>query len=89
MALGETPGSVVWMVMREALGLLGAGLIAGIGGSLALSRLVAGQLFGVQAMDTWTYVAAMVLLTGVALVASFVPARRASAVDPLSTLRYE
>jgi predicted permease len=89
MALGETPGSVVWMVMREALGMLGVGLIAGIGCSLALSRLVAAQLFGVQAMDAWTYVAVMILLTGVALVASFVPARRASAVDPLSTLRYE
>jgi ABC-type antimicrobial peptide transport system permease subunit len=89
MALGEQPSSVVWMVMREALGMLGAGLVAGIACSLALSRLVAAQLFGVQALDAWTYVAAMVLLTGVALAASFVPARRASAIDPLSTLRYE
>jgi predicted permease len=89
MALGEQPASVVWRVMREALGMLGVGLVAGIGGSLALSRLVAAQLFGVQAVDAWTYVAAMALLTTVALVASFVPARRASAIDPLSTLRYE
>src|ERR1700722_4779825 len=89
MALGEQPAAVVWRVMREALGMLGVGLVAGIGCSLALSRFVAAQLFGVQALDAWTYVAAMVLLTGVALVASFVPARRASAIDPLSTLRYE
>jgi predicted permease len=89
MALGEQPAAVVWRVMREALGMLAVGLVAGIGCSLALSRFVAAQLFGVQALDAWTYVAAMVLLTGVALVASFVPARRASAIDPLSTLRYE
>jgi predicted permease len=89
MALGEQPASVVWRVMREALWMLGVGLIAGIGCSLALSRLVAAQLFGVQVVDAWTYVAAMALLTGVALAASFVPARRASAIDPLSTLRYE
>jgi predicted permease len=89
MALGEQPASVVWRVMREAMGMLGVGLVAGIGCSLALSRLVAAQLFGVQAVDAWTYVAAMALLSGVALLASFVPARRASAIDPLSTLRCE
>jgi ABC-type antimicrobial peptide transport system permease subunit len=89
MALGEQPAAVVWRVMREALGMLGIGLFAGICCSLALSRLVAAQLFGVQAVDAWTYVAAMALLAGVALAASFVPARRASAIDPLSTLRYE
>ena len=89
LALGEQPASVIWTVMREALGMLGMGLVAGIGCSLALSRFVAAQLFGVQATDGWTYVAAISLLSGVALVSSFVPARRASAIDPLSTLRYE
>ena len=89
MALGEQPASVVWMVMREALGMLGMGLLAGIGCSLALGRLIAAQLFGLQATDAWTYVTAAALLSGVALVSSFVPARRASTIDPLSTLRYE
>jgi ABC-type antimicrobial peptide transport system permease subunit len=69
--------------------MLAVGLVAGIGCSLALSRFVAAQLFGVQTMDIWTYVAAIALLSGVAVVSSFVPARRASAIDPLSTLRYE
>jgi predicted permease len=89
MALGEPPASVVWMVMREALGMLAVGLVAGICCSLALSRFIAAQLFGVRTMDIWTYVAAIALLSGVAVVSSFVPARRASAIDPLSTLRYE
>jgi ABC-type antimicrobial peptide transport system permease subunit len=89
MALGEQPASVVWMVMREALAMLGLGVIAGIGCSLALSRFVAAQLFGLQAMDPSTYVAAIALLSAVAVVSSLLPARRASAIDPLSTLRYE
>jgi predicted permease len=89
MALGEQPASVVWMVLREALGMLAIGLVAGIGCSLALSRFVAAQLFGLRAVDTSTYVAAIALLSVVAVVSSFMPARRASAIDPLTTLRYE
>jgi predicted permease len=89
MALGEPPASVVWMVLREALGMLAIGLAAGIGCSLALSRFVAAQLFGLRAVDTWTYVAAIALLSAVAVVSCFLPARRASAIDPLTTLRYE
>jgi predicted permease len=89
MALGEQPGSVVWRVIREALAMLGVGLAAGVGCSVGLSRLVREQLFGVQATDAWTYVGAIAILTTVALAASFVPARRASTIDPLSTLRYE
>jgi ABC-type antimicrobial peptide transport system permease subunit len=89
MALGEQLASVVWMVLREALGMLAIGLVAGIGCSLALSRFVAAQLFGLRAVDTSTYVAAIALLSVVAVVSSFMPARRASAIDPLTTLRYE
>ena len=89
MALGEQPASVVWRVMREALAMLALGVVAGIGCSLALSRFVAAQLFGLQAMDPSTYVAAIALLSAVAVVSSLLPARRASAIDPLSTLRYE
>jgi predicted permease len=89
MALGEQPASVVWMVLREALGMLAIGLVAGIGCSVALSRFIAAQLFGLRAFDTWTYVAAIALLTAVAVVSSFLPARRASTIDPLTTLRHE
>lgn len=89
MALGEQPASVVWMVLREALGMLAIGLVAGIGCSLALSRFVAAQLFGLGGFDMWTYAAAIVLLSAVAVVSSLLPARRASAIDPLTTLRYE
>lgn len=89
MALGETPASVIWRVMREGLGLLGFGLIAGLGFSLVLSRFIAAQLFGVPATDLGTYVAAIGVLSLVAVVSSFVPARRASVIDPLTTLRYE
>jgi ABC-type antimicrobial peptide transport system permease subunit len=89
MALGEPRASVIWMVLREALGMLAIGVVAGIGCSLALSRFVAAQLFGLRAVDTSTYVAAIALLSVVAVVSSFLPARRASAIDPLTTLRYE
>jgi predicted permease len=89
MALGEQRASVVWMVLREALGMLAVGIVAGIGCSLALSRFIAAQLFGLRAVDTWIYATAIALLSAVAVVSSFLPARRASAIDPLTTLRYE
>ena len=89
MALGEQPASVVWMVLREALGMLAIGVVAGIACSVALSRFVAAQLFGLRAVDAWTYIAAIAVLSAVAVLSSFLPARRASAIDPLTTLRYE
>jgi predicted permease len=89
MALGAPRASVLWMVMRDVAGMLGVGLAAGIALSLVLTRLIAAQLYGVQATDIWTYVAATALLGGVAVVSGFLPARRASAIDPLATLRYE
>ena len=89
MALGAPRASVLWMVMRDVAGMLGVGLALGIALSLALTRFIAAQLYGVQATDIWTYVAAMALMCGVALVSGFLPARRASAIDPLATLRYE
>jgi predicted permease len=89
MALGARRSWVLWQVMREGLILLGGGLIVGVPGAYALSRYVSSQLFGVTPTDVWTGVASIVVLGFVALVSGLVPARRASAVDPITALRYE
>lgn len=89
MALGARQSSVVWMVMKEVLLLLGIGLSLGIPAALALGRLISSQLFGVKANDPWVAGAAVILLSFIAAMAGFVPARRASRIDPLRALRYE
>ena len=89
MALGAARGKVVWMVLQEALLLLGVGLAVGIPAVFALSRLVASQLYGVKPDDVWTALAALAILSAVAAGAGFLPARRASAIDPIRALRYE
>jgi predicted permease len=89
MALGASQGSVVWMVLREALMLLGMGLAVGVPSAFLLSRFVASQLFGVEANDVWTAAAALLVLAAVAAAAGWLPARRASTIDPIQALRYE
>jgi predicted permease len=89
MALGAARGTVVWMVLREALVMLGIGLTAGLPVAFALSRLVTSQLFGVKPDDLWTGLAALGILAAVTAGAGFLPARRASAIDPIRALRYE
>ena len=89
MALGAPRSEVIWLVLREVLVLVGVGLAAGIPCALLLSRYVASQLFGVTPTDVWTCAAAIVILGVVASVSAFVPARRASAIDPIAALRYE
>ena len=89
MALGAQRGAVLWMVLRDILLVLSAGVAGGIAGVLALGRLVESMLFGLKPADAATLALATALLTAVALAAGYVPARRASRVDPVAALRFE
>jgi predicted permease len=89
MALGAQRGEVVWMVVKEALLPLAAGLAIGVPAAYWASRYVASQLFGVKPTDIATVGAAVAILAATAIGASLLPARRASAIDPMEALRYE
>ncbi len=89
MALGAQPGSVLTMVLRESIVVVGLGLTAGIPAALACGRYVASQLYGLAPNDPLTIAGAAAILVAVALVASFLPARRAALLDPLTALREE
>ena len=89
MALGAGRGDVLKLVLRHSLLLIAVGLAVGVGGSLALTRLIESQLWGVTATDPATFVIVSLLLILVALTATFVPTRRAVQVDPTVALRYE
>jgi predicted permease len=89
MALGAAPGDVRWQVLRETLVLVFIGIAIGVPTALAGARLVRSMLFGLGFADPLVIVAAVALLTLVAAVAGFLPARRASRVDPIVALRYE
>ena len=84
MALGAGRWDALSLVLREAVGLLGVGLGAGVAGALGLVRLMERLLFEVSATDPWTFGAVALLLALVGLVASYLPARRASAVAPVA-----
>jgi putative ABC transport system permease protein len=86
-ALGAAPSSVVGVIVRQAIALASAGAAAGLVAAFALTRMMRGILFGVAPTDAPTFVAVTALLFGVAVVASLVPARRATRVDPLVALR--
>jgi predicted permease len=87
LALGATRGSVVWLLLREALLLAGAGSLLGVPVAVALGHLTQSLLFGVGPVDLASFAAAVLLLLLVAVLAAAVPARRASRLDPLITLR--
>lgn len=93
MALGARPGAVMWMVTREALLLVLIGVLVGIPAALAMAHLasnqISGLLFGLSPTDPLTIAAATALLVWVAIVAGYLPARRASRVDPIMALRNE
>jgi ABC-type antimicrobial peptide transport system permease subunit len=89
MAIGAPPGYVQRMVVRRGLMLAGAGVVLGIAGSLMLSRLLASLLYGVSATNPLTLAAVSALMLIVAVLASWVPAYRATRIDPVRTLRHE
>ncbi len=89
MALGAHPASVMRMVLQNAAGLIVSGIGIGLAGALAVSRLLSGLLFNLSPTDPSTLAGVALLLTAVALLASYLPARQATRVDPLLTLRSE
>ena len=89
MALGASPGDVSRLVLREGMLLAGLGLVLGLAGAVAATRLLTSMLFEVKPGDPATYAAVAALLGIVALAASYIPARRAARVDPLVALRQE
>ena len=89
LALGASRAGVLWMALRETVALVILGIAIGVPGALAAGRLISTLLFGVSASDPVTVTAASGLMIAVAMLAGFVPARRASKVDPMVALRYE
>lgn len=89
MALGASRADVLALVLRSGVTLAAAGVAVGVGGGLAATRALKSLLFGVSVSDPGTFAASALFLGAVALVASFVPAHRASRVDPMVALRYE
>jgi predicted permease len=89
MALGATRASIVGMVVRHGLELTAAGLVIGVFGALVLTRVMASLLFGITATDTLTFVTVPLMLGTIAILASYLPALRATRVDPVVALREE
>jgi ABC-type antimicrobial peptide transport system permease subunit len=89
MALGAQHGEVARLVIYQGLGMILLGIAIGIAGAMAATRLMSTLLFGVKPLDAAAFAVAAAVLLAVALAACWLPARRASHVDPLVALRYE
>jgi putative ABC transport system permease protein len=89
MALGAQRGDVFHLVIKKGLTLIVVGLVIGVAGALALTRVLANLLYGVTPTDPFTFVAVSLFLTAIGLVACYIPARRATKIDPMTALRYE
>ena len=88
-ALGAAPGDVLTMIIGQGLRTILTGVAIGVTGSLALTRTVESLLFGVTATDPLTFGSVTLLLVGAGLLACYIPARRATRVDPMIALRHE
>jgi ABC-type antimicrobial peptide transport system permease subunit len=89
MALGADRGRVLLLIMRESMLLVGLGAVIGLVAAAASTRVIASQLFGLAATDVTTHAAAAAIVVAVSALAGYLPARRASRVDPMVALRYE
>jgi predicted permease len=89
LALGALPGQVRGMILRESTWLALVGILVGVGGALALTRLVKSMLYGIQPHDPLTFSVGVLVLMTVALAAGWIPARRAASVQPMEALRHE
>lgn len=89
MALGAQRGTVVRMILREVLALAAAGLTIGAGAALATSKFVASFLYGIQHNDAGAYLSAIAILLGAALLAGYIPGRKASRIDPIRAVRHK
>jgi ABC-type antimicrobial peptide transport system permease subunit len=89
MALGAQSTGVVWLVMRQSLGLVVIGIIVGVPAALLAARYVSTFLFGLSPTDPVTIIVSTCVLLSVAVMAGYLPARRASRIDPMLALRYE
>jgi putative ABC transport system permease protein len=89
MALGAQRRDVLWLVLREGARFSAIGIILGLGGAFAVTRWLSSELYGVSAADPLTYAGVAGVMAVITLLACYVPARRATGVDPLIALRYE
>jgi len=88
-AMGASPSDILNMVLRQGLGVVGIGLALGLVIALAGTRVMGGLFVGIKPSDPVTFISVVLLLTGIALFACWIPARRATRIDPLVALRYE
>jgi predicted permease len=88
-AMGAQPADVLRLIIAQGLRLTTTGIVIGLAASFGLTRLMASQLYGLSATDPWTFIGVSIVLLTVALAACFIPARRATRIDPLVALRYE
>jgi putative ABC transport system permease protein len=89
MALGAQRADILNLVVGQGLKLTLIGVVVGVAGALAFRRFLSGLLYGVKPTDPLTLVLVSLILTAIALLASYIPARRATKEDPLAALRYE
>jgi len=89
MAIGAAKADVLWLVMREVLLLLVAGIAIALPAAYLSTKFVRSQLYGIQPTDPISMLAATLGIAGVAVLAGYLPARRAAGVDPMRALRYE